>query len=162
MRIHVDMRIRIQASQNHTDPDTKQRLIIAQLTYIEELLVGRKGGLQNSSVQLTRGGGAEVGGGGPRPLLPGHEGQPEEAAGQPRVYGKPLTVVVRSAKPLHQTQQAVTLQRGGTLASYATMIYTDPCVMLLMRAASITRASGSGWGPGNRDFFGPCEMTSSR
>ncbi len=29
------------------------------------------------------------------------------------------------------------------------MIYTAPCVMLLMRAASITRASGRGLGPGN-------------
>jgi hypothetical protein len=27
--------------------------------------------------------------------------------------------------------------------------------LLLMRAASITRASGRGFGPGNRDFFGP-------
>ncbi len=37
----------------------------------------------------------------------------------------------------------------------AASIYTDPCVMLLMRAASITRASGRGLGPGNLDFFGP-------
>ncbi len=36
-----------------------------------------------------------------------------------------------------------------------------PCVMLLMRAASIMRASGRGLGPGNRDFFRPCEMASS-
>ncbi len=28
--------------------------------------------------------------------------------------------------------------------------------------ASITRASGRGLGPGNRDFFGPCEIASSR
>ncbi len=35
------------------------------------------------------------------------------------------------------------------------MIYTAPYVMLLMRAASIARAR---LGPGNRDFFGPCEM----
>ncbi len=27
---------------------------------------------------------------------------------------------------------------------------------------SITRASGRGLGPGNQDFFGPCEMASSR
>ncbi len=27
---------------------------------------------------------------------------------------------------------------------------------------SITRASGRGLGPGNRDFLGPCEMASSR
>ena len=115
MRIHVDMRIRIKTSQINADPDPKQRLIITQLTYIEELLGGRKDGLQNSPIQLTGGGRAEVGGGGPCPLLPGHEGQAEEAGGQARVYGKPLPVVVRSsAKPLHQTQQAVTLQRGGT------------------------------------------------
>ncbi len=119
MRIHADMRIRSQESQINADPDPKQRLIIAQLTYIEKLQGGRKDGVQNSPVQLTRGGRAEVGSGGPRPLLPRYEGQAEEAGGQPRVYGKPLTVVVRSAKPLHQTQQAVTLQRGRTLASYA-------------------------------------------
>ncbi len=33
--------------------------------------------------------------------------------------------------------------------------------MLLMLEASITWASGRGVGPGNRDFFGPCEMASS-
>jgi hypothetical protein len=42
------------------------------------------------------------------------------------------------------------------------MIYTALCVMLLMRAASITRASGRRLGPENRDFFGPREMTLSR
>ena len=35
------------------------------------------------------------------------------------------------------------------------MIDTAPCVMLLMRAASITWASGRGLGPGNLEFFGP-------
>jgi hypothetical protein len=35
------------------------------------------------------------------------------------------------------------------------MIYTAPCVMLLLRPASITRASGRGLGPGNREFLGP-------
>jgi hypothetical protein len=39
-------------------------------------------------------------------------------------------------------------------------IYTDPSVMFLMRAASFTRASGRGLCPGNREFFGPCEMAS--
>ncbi len=33
------------------------------------------------------------------------------------------------------------------------MNYTAPYVMLLMRAASITWASGKGLGPGNREFF---------
>jgi hypothetical protein len=37
-----------------------------------------------------------------------------------------------------------------TIAIYAPMIYTAPCVILLTRAASITRASGSGLGPGNQ------------
>jgi hypothetical protein len=32
---------------------------------------------------------------------------------------------------------------------YARKIYTAPCVMLLMLAASFTRASGRGLGPGN-------------
>ncbi len=35
------------------------------------------------------------------------------------------------------------------------MIYTILCVMLLMRAASITWASGRGLGLGNINFFGP-------
>jgi hypothetical protein len=35
------------------------------------------------------------------------------------------------------------------------MIYTAPCVMLLMRAASIMRASGRGMGPGFETFLGP-------
>jgi hypothetical protein len=38
--------------------------------------------------------------------------------------------------------------------TYAPMIYTAPCVMLLMRAASLTWASGMGLSPGNREFFG--------
>jgi hypothetical protein len=40
--------------------------------------------------------------------------------------------------------------------------YMALCEMLLMRAASITRASGRELGPENRDFFGPCEMASCR
>ncbi len=48
------------------------------------------------------------------------------------------------------------------LTIYSPMISTALCVMPLMRAASITRASGMGLGPGNREFFGPCEMASSR
>jgi hypothetical protein len=45
---------------------------------------------------------------------------------------------------------------------YASMIYTAQCVILLIRAASITKSSGRALGPGNREFFGPCEMASSR
>jgi hypothetical protein len=45
---------------------------------------------------------------------------------------------------------------------YAPIIYMAPCVMLLMRAASFTGASGRGLGPRNREFFGPCEMASKR
>ncbi len=48
------------------------------------------------------------------------------------------------------------------LGIYAPMIYTAPCVMLLMGAASVMRASRRGLGPGNRDFFGLYEMSSSR
>ncbi len=50
------------------------------------------------------------------------------------------------------------------------MIYTAPYVMLLMRADKLQGQVGGGWaleietflGPENRDFFGPCEMASSR
>jgi hypothetical protein len=43
------------------------------------------------------------------------------------------------------------------------MIYTAPvCTGSTFDAGkSITRASGTGLGPGNQDFFGPCEMASS-
>jgi hypothetical protein len=34
--------------------------------------------------------------------------------------------------------------------------------MVLMRATSVTRASGRRLSAGNRDFFGPCEVSSSR
>ena len=37
---------------------------------------------------------------------------------------------------------------------YTPMIYTALCVMLLIRTASITWASGKGLGPGNLAFFG--------
>jgi hypothetical protein len=40
-------------------------------------------------------------------------------------------------------------------AIYAPMIYKAPCIMILMRAASITWASGRGLGPENLDFLGP-------
>ncbi len=45
----------------------------------------------------------------------------------------------------------VVLQANDTavriIAIYAPLIHTAPCVMLLMRATSITRASGRGLGP---------------
>ncbi len=44
------------------------------------------------------------------------------------------------------------------LAIYAPMIFTAPCVMFLMRADMyITRASGRGLGPGNRELKGPAK-----
>jgi hypothetical protein len=47
---------------------------------------------------------------------------------------------------------------------YAPMMYTAPCCMhnVLDACISITRGSGRGLGPGIREFFGPCEMASSR
>ncbi len=38
------------------------------------------------------------------------------------------------------------------------MIYTAPGVMLLMRAASITRESERGLGPENRESIGECPL----
>ncbi len=58
--------------------------------------------------------------------------------------------------------QSMRSMLGKIITIYVPMIYTAPCVMLLMRAASITWASGRGLGPGNREFSGPCEMASSR
>ncbi len=48
------------------------------------------------------------------------------------------------------------------LAIYGPMIYKALYLMLLMQVNPITRASGRGMHPRNRDFFGPCEMASSR
>jgi hypothetical protein len=42
---------------------------------------------------------------------------------------------------------------SGRVSSF--MHLSGPCVMLVMRAASITWASGRGLGPGNLEFFGP-------
>ncbi len=54
-----------------------------------------------------------------------------------------------------RTKQLITRHAAHTaIAIYASMINTAPCVMLSIRAASITRASGRGLGPGNQDFFG--------
>jgi hypothetical protein len=47
------------------------------------------------------------------------------------------------------------------IAIYGPMIYGSVCNGF-DAGKSITRASGRGLGPGNRDFFGPCEMASSR
>jgi hypothetical protein len=41
------------------------------------------------------------------------------------------------------------------------MIYMALNVMLLMRANPLRGQVGGGLVPGNRDFFGPCEMASS-
>jgi hypothetical protein len=38
------------------------------------------------------------------------------------------------------------------------MIYTAPCVMLLMRATQLREQVVRGLGPGNQDFFGPREI----
>ncbi len=45
----------------------------------------------------------------------------------------------------YQCEQVITI--------YAPMIYTAPCTVLLMWAASITWASGKGLGPWNREFW---------
>ncbi len=42
---------------------------------------------------------------------------------------------------------------------YAPMIYTALCIMFWMRAYSLRRQVGGGWA---LEFFGPCEMVSSR
>jgi hypothetical protein len=77
----------------------------------------------------------------------------------PEKWGKDLSFLkyIRQMGPIPTpplpppppTQMADNYRRENThgvllLAIYATMIYTAPCVMLLMRAASITRASVRG------------------
>jgi hypothetical protein len=53
------------------------------------------------------------------------------------------------------------IEMADKLTIYAPMIYTALSIMFRMRI-SITRARGRGLGPGIREFFGPCEMASSR
>jgi hypothetical protein len=48
------------------------------------------------------------------------------------------------------------------LAIYGHKIYMAPYVMFMMRANPLRGQVEGGLGPGNRDFFGPCEMDSSR
>jgi hypothetical protein len=48
------------------------------------------------------------------------------------------------------------------IAIYGPVIFYGPVRNAFDADKSITRASGRGVGPGNRDFFGPCEMASSR
>ncbi len=43
------------------------------------------------------------------------------------------------------------------MAIYAHMTYTAPCVILFVRAAFITRASGKGWALEIETFLGPVE-----
>ncbi len=68
--------------------------------------------------------------------------------------------------PLHCSPYLGLLGKEGhvrNIAIYGPMIYTAPYLRNAFDPGkSITRASGRGWGPGNRDFFGPCEMASSR
>ncbi len=58
------------------------------------------------------------------------------------------------------TPNIVAVSTGYICIFMAPMIYTASCVMLLMRAAFISRASGRGLGPWKSRVFGPCEMAS--
>jgi hypothetical protein len=44
----------------------------------------------------------------------------------------------------------------------APLIYTSLCIMFRMHAYPLRGEVGGGWGPGIREFFGPCEMALSR
>ncbi len=48
------------------------------------------------------------------------------------------------------------------IANNGPMIYTVQYVMLFDADRCIMRARERGLGPGNQDFYGPCEMASSR
>jgi hypothetical protein len=56
--------------------------------------------------------------------------------------------------PFKWSAQHPTSINHAVIAIYAPMIYTAPCIMLLMRAASITRAVGGGWAL-EIEFLGP-------
>jgi len=47
------------------------------------------------------------------------------------------------------------LRKKGLITIYARVIYTAQYVVVLMRANALTRSSGRGLNPGNREFFGP-------
>ncbi len=48
------------------------------------------------------------------------------------------------------------------IAIYGPMSHSAPVRNVFYACISITRGSGKGLDPGNQDFFGPCEMASSR
>jgi hypothetical protein len=48
------------------------------------------------------------------------------------------------------------------IAIYGPMIYMAPYLMPLIGADPLRGQVGGGWAPGNQEFFGPCEMASSR
>jgi hypothetical protein len=62
----------------------------------------------------------------------------------------------------HQYIELRDLVNDSILTIYSPMIYTAPCIMFWMRAYPLARGSGRGLGPGIREFFGSCEMASSR
>ncbi len=66
-----------------------------------------------------------------------------------------------SSRLFQLVSKFLTCQGGVVIAIYWPMIDTAPYVMLLMQTNPLLGASGRGLGPGNRDFFGPCEMASS-
>jgi hypothetical protein len=57
-------------------------------------------------------------------------------------------------------RHAQNICKDTVLAIYEPMIYKAPFAFDVGK--SMTRASGRGLGPGNRDFFGPSQMASSR
>ena len=68
--------------------------------------------------------------------------------------GQNWYLLIASLLGVH-TKNTISHLLRGILAISAPMIYTAPCVMLLMQAVFIVRTSERGVGPGNQDFLGP-------
>ncbi len=71
-----------------------------------------------------------------------------------RLEKKPSTLSTLWFKDSHKMRDG----QNDLITIYAPVIYTRPCIMLIY----ITWGSWRGLGPGIPEFFGPCEMASSR
>jgi len=68
-------------------------------------------------------------------------------------------IYVQETRPCTLAPHSHCLKAFSYLCTY---VLYSPVHNVLDACISITRASGRGWGPGNREFLGPCEMASSR
>jgi hypothetical protein len=84
--------------------------------------------------------------------------------GPPRLYLEPLKLsnFDCNADPDQTFHSISGPYPASKITIYAPMIYRAPCIMFWVRAYPLLGQVGGGLGPGIREFFGSCEMASSR